>query len=168
MLLAAMAVFCLTACSGLPGKLGEIAKQEDLTEKPQTYQRVTVTLTEEELRMLTVTIKGVDYIVGKSTPRDLIRSGWNCFPELIGAFTFENPETDSTIEVRTAGCSLDEPIISISCEEDGVIGVPGAGQEGRESGESVCYPLSNGSYLYSSSSHVSLTLSESGPEDSVE
>ena len=50
MLLAAMAVFCLTACSGLPGKLGEIAKQEDLTEKPQTYQRVTVTLTEEELR----------------------------------------------------------------------------------------------------------------------
>ena len=125
-------------------------------------------LTEEELRMLTVTIKGVDYTVGKSTPRDLIRSGWNCFPELIGAFTFENPETDSTIEVRTAGCSLDEPIISISCEEDGVIGVPGAGQEGRESGESVCYPLSNGSYLYNSSSHVSLTLSESGPEDSVE
>ena len=49
-LLAAMGVFCLTACSGLPGKLGEIAKQEDLTEKSQTYQRVTVTLTEEELR----------------------------------------------------------------------------------------------------------------------
>ena len=49
MLLAAMAVFCLTACSGLPGKPGDIAGKEGLTEKPQTYQRVTVTLTEEEL-----------------------------------------------------------------------------------------------------------------------
>ena len=74
------------------------------------------TLTEEELRLLTVRIEGVDYVVGRSTPRDLIRHGWNCFPEWTGAFTFQDPEEENTIEVYTAGGSLDEPIIGISCQ----------------------------------------------------
>ncbi|MBR2661552.1 MAG: hypothetical protein IKE15_09145 [Clostridia bacterium] len=73
-------------------------------------------LTEEELRMMTVRIEGVDYIVGKSTPRDLVRNGWNCFPELSGAFTFQDPEWNSMIEVTTFGGTLDEPIIYISCQ----------------------------------------------------
>ena len=73
-------------------------------------------LTEEEIRMMTVRIEGVDYIVGKSTPRDLIHNGWNCFPEWAGAFTYQDPEWNNMIEVNTAGGSLDEPIIHISCQ----------------------------------------------------
>ena len=73
-------------------------------------------LTEEELRMMTVRIKGVDYTVGKSTPRDLVRNGWNCFPEWNGVFTFRDPECNNMIEVTTAGGTLDEPIIRISCQ----------------------------------------------------
>ena len=199
--------------------------QTALTPKPVDV------LTEEELRLITVTIEGVDYVVGKSTPRDLIRNGWTCFPEIMGVFTFEDPEMNNYIEVWTAGFTLDEPIISISCqfapgldieycgfdgipdpdnpkdpdcgsfgdgpdpdeaepetdegenepeadgdEEEGpwekdwvsltewVMAVLGEGQEGMQPGDSICYPLSDGRflYLYSNSSPIVITLSESG------
>ncbi len=186
------------------------------------------TLTEEELRMMTVRIEGVDYTVGKSTPRDLICNGWNCNPEWNGAFTFQDPEWNNMIEVITAGDSLDEPIIYISlqfayeldieyCGYDGILDpdnpddpdwgyftgdpedrkpetwaededpgpedddwqkhwsaltewiedVIGAGQDTSEPGTSVCYPLSDGRYLYfySASSPVAITLSEYGPDE---
>lgn len=74
------------------------------------------TLTEEELRMMTVRIEGVDYTVGKSTPRDLISHGWNCFPEWTGIFTFEDPERENIINAGTRGDSLDEPITYLSCQ----------------------------------------------------
>lgn len=195
-------------------------------------------LTEEEQRMLTVAIEGVDYIVGKSTPRDLIRNGWPCFPEIPGTLTFEDPEMNNTIVVWTAGGSLDEPIQRISCQFayeadiswcgfDGILdpanpndpdwgyledAVPdpdaadaavdmdagpegidpedddpedddwqkhwialsewvddvlGADQDTSEPGTSVCYPLSDGRYLYlySANSPIVLSLSEYGPEE---
>ena len=184
-------------------------------------------LTEEELRMMTVRIEGVDYTVGKSTPRDLIRSGWTCFPEQAGVFTYQDPEMNDTIEVSTAGYSLDEPILHISCQfayeidisycgydgipdpddpddpdwgyfkddgeetkngDEGIAGpeeddwqkqwgaltgwiddVIGAGQDTSEPGVPVCYPLSDGRYLYlySAVSPISITLSEHGPDEDI-
>ena len=177
------------------------------------------TLTEEELRLLTIRIEGVDYTVGKSTPRDLIRNGWNCNPEWNGAFTFQDPEWNNMIEVFTSGDSLDEPITHISlqfayeldieyCGYDGIIDpddpddpdrgyfrtdpedeweeeedpdesrqknwaaltgwihdVLGEDQDTSVPGTSVCYPLSDGRYLYlfSNGSPVAITLSDHGP-----
>ena len=193
------------------------------------------TLTEEEIRLMTVRIEGVDYVVGQSTPRDLIDHGWACFPELSGVFIFEDPECNNSIEVRTRGESLDEPIISISCQfayeadieycgydgildpdnpddpdwgyfdedpaeepDDGTDETPdeaaapdpddeyawqkqwvaltewihdvlGAGQDTSAPGTSVCYPLSDGRYLYlfSNSSPIVITLSEYGPDSDI-
>lgn len=131
------------------------------------------TLTEEELRIMTVRIEGVDYTVGKSTPRDLVRSGWNCFPEWNGTFTFSDPEGSNTIEVLTRGDSLDEPILSISCWFTGEAGMEYCGFDGitgpegpEDPDSSVCCPLSDGRYLYLSSggSSVAITLSENGPD----
>ena len=179
-----------------------------------------------------------DDMLGKNTPRDLIRNGWPCFPEIPGTLTFEDPEMNNTIVVWTAGGSLDEPIQRISCQFayeadiswcgfDGILdpanpndpdwgyledAVPdpdaadaavdtdagpegidpedddpedddwqkhwialsewvddvlGADQDTSEPGTSVCYPLSDGRYLYlySANSPIVLSLSEYGPEE---
>ncbi len=96
--------------------LRTLAAAEDGMYRVVLTPRPVDTLTEEELRMMTVRIEDVEYTVGKSTPRDLIRHGWKCFSEWTGAFTFEDPEKNNMIEVETTGHTLDEPMIHISCQ----------------------------------------------------
>ena len=69
-------------------------------------------LTEEEQGLLSFTLKDRTYTLGRSTPRDLIRDGWICFPEWTGSITCSDGETDFILEVGTAGGSLDEPLCS--------------------------------------------------------
>ena len=78
--------------------------------------RSTETLTEEEQKLLHLKINGIDYEIGRSTPRDLIRNGWPCGIEYDGTFSFQDPEMYSTIYVMTENGGLDEPIKSISCQ----------------------------------------------------
>ena len=110
--------------------LRTLAVAEDGMYRTVLAPRPVDTLTKKELRMMTVRIEGVDYIVGKSTPRDLIRHGWTCFPEWTGAFTFEDPEMNNTIEVETIGHSLDEPIVHISCQFAGDLDIEYCGFDG--------------------------------------
>lgn len=74
------------------------------------------TLTEKEQRLLTFTLDGVDYTIGKSTPRDMINNGWNCFQEWDGTLSFSDAEGYSSILVWTGGGSIDEPISAISSQ----------------------------------------------------
>ena len=74
------------------------------------------TLPEGERNLLAFTLKGEQYTLGKTTPRDLIRQGWICFPELSGALTFDDGKTDFVMEIRTAGGSVDEPVLSVYME----------------------------------------------------
>lgn len=78
--------------------------------------RSTENLTEEEQKLLHLKINGIDYEIGRSTPRDLIRNGWPCAIEYDGTFSFQDPEMYSTIYVNTENDGLDEPIKSISCQ----------------------------------------------------
>jgi hypothetical protein len=73
-------------------------------------------LTADEIRLLTLKLEGVEYIIGKSTPRDLIRNGWRCSLEDDGTFLFEDAERYSYIIAKTAGGCLDEPILDIDCQ----------------------------------------------------
>ena len=60
-------------------------------------------------------IGGVDYELGKSTPRDLIRNGWYCSVEFDGSFDFTDENASGDIYVYTRGGGVDEPIISVNC-----------------------------------------------------
>ena len=82
-------------------------------------------LTPEEQKLLHFTLNGVEYELGKSTPRDLIRNGWICSIEPNGTFTFMDRErtgsqTDDEepelIYVSTKGGGIDEPIKDINLQ----------------------------------------------------
>ena len=87
-------------------------------------------LTEKEQRLLTFTLNGVDYTLGKSTPRDMINNGWNCFPEWDGTLTFSDAEGYDSILVWTAGSSIDEPIKSIHAQFAGDLDISYYGFDG--------------------------------------
>ena len=72
-------------------------------------------LTAEEKQLLHMRIGGVDYELGKSTPRDLIRNGWYCSVEFDGSFDFTDENASGDIYVYTRGGGVDEPIISVNC-----------------------------------------------------
>jgi hypothetical protein len=75
-------------------------------------------LPEEEAKLLNIRIGGVEYTMGKSTPRDLIRNGWFCRIADDGTFEFPDirEEGYGTFYVSTPGGSVDEPISSIVCQ----------------------------------------------------
>lgn len=73
-------------------------------------------LSEEEKQLLRIRIAGIDLELGKSTPRDVIRTGWYCQRETDGCFSFHEVEGDGEIYLYTREDSPDEPIISISCQ----------------------------------------------------
>ena len=76
----------------------------------------TENLTEKEKQLLKIRIAGIDLELGKSTPRDVIRSGWYCHREQDGCFTFHEEDGDGEIYLYTREGSPDEPIISVSCQ----------------------------------------------------
>ena len=76
----------------------------------------TDTLPEEEQKLLHLKIEGVDYELGKSTPRDLIRNGWYCYIETDGCFAFTDDGGYGDFYVYTRGGSVDEPMLAISCQ----------------------------------------------------
>ena len=76
----------------------------------------TENLPEEEKQLLRIRIAGIDLELGKSTPRDVIRTGWYCQRETDGCFSFHEEEGDGEIYLYTRENSPDEPIISISCQ----------------------------------------------------
>ena len=73
-------------------------------------------LPEAEKQLLRLKINGVDYELGRSTPRDLIRNGWYCYIENDGSFAFTDDEGYGTFYVRTYGGGVDEPIKTIDCQ----------------------------------------------------
>ena len=73
-------------------------------------------LTEAEQQLLHLKINDVDYELGRSTPRDLIRNGWYCYIENDGSFAFTDDEGYGTFYARTSGGGVDEPISSIDCQ----------------------------------------------------
>lgn len=73
-------------------------------------------LSEAEQRLLHLKINGVDYQLGRSTPRDLIRNGWYCYIENDGSFAFTDDEGYGTFYARTYGGGADEPIITVNCQ----------------------------------------------------
>ena len=66
----------------------------------------------EEQRLLTVRIDGNDYMLGKTTPRDIIRDGWKCTQTRYGSFRMESGK--QSFYVHTAGDSPDEPVYSVN------------------------------------------------------
>ncbi len=74
-------------------------------------------LTEAEKQLLHLKIGGMDYEIGKSTPRDLIRDGWYCYiEEYDGSYAFTDDKGVGTFYIRTRGGSVDEPIKTIQCQ----------------------------------------------------
>ena len=73
-------------------------------------------LAEAEAKLLDIRIGGVDYTLGKSTPRDLIRDGWYCTIGNDGTFIFPDMKGYGEFYVRTPNGSVDEPISSIQCQ----------------------------------------------------
>ncbi|MCR5565753.1 MAG: hypothetical protein K6F61_02790 [Clostridiales bacterium] len=76
----------------------------------------TENLPEEEKQLLRIKIAGIDLELGKSTPRDVIRTGWYCQRETDGCFSFHEVGGDGEIYLYTREDSPDEPIISIGCQ----------------------------------------------------
>ena len=70
----------------------------------------TENLPEEELKLLRIKIGGIEYQLGKSTPRDLIHDGWRCVIIDDGTFRFENGDVHQSFYADTANGGLDEPI----------------------------------------------------------
>lgn len=101
---------------------GELATAEDGVYRLSVLPPGTEELTEEETRLLTLKISGTDYMLGKNTPRDLIRNGWACTINRYNMFMFRNGvkrSTDygtiySTVYGDTAGTGLDEPLTHLS------------------------------------------------------
>ena len=170
--------------------LGSIEIEDGLAVGRDGMYRISIlpkpvdTLPPEEIRLLTLKLEGVDYVIGQSTPRDLIRSGWRCSIQSDGSFLFQDAERYSCIVAKTAGGSPDEPIRYIDCqfepwvshEYSGFIGAGadslqngvdekflvemGAKEEEGTDGISLTKTLSDGRtlYVYSADSPVILEL----------
>ena len=88
-------------------------------------------LTDEERQLLRLTINGMDYEIGKSTPRDLIRDGWHCsVEEFDGRFSFTDEEGRGPVYIRTRGGSIDEPITAVNCQFADEVSVEYCGFDG--------------------------------------
>ena len=68
--------------------------------------------TEEDMEYITMKLNGVDYILGSSTPQDLIDHGW-VFSESGDVMVFQDEEGYSDVYTTTAHNQLDEPMISL-------------------------------------------------------
>ena len=92
----------------------------------------TEALSAEEREMLTVRIDGADYLIGQSTPRDLINNGWYCYIEWDGTYSFWDSGRYGVIYARTAGGGVDEPIMSFATEHtDEVISISYGSFDGK-------------------------------------
>ena len=123
-------------------------------------------LAEEEQGLLAFTLNGGTYTLGKSTPRDLVRDGWICFPEYSKTMTFRDGETNLYLEVWTAGGSLDEPLRSVYFENLESADSYRFGFDGIVSGSNpeVYVPLSDGRTFHIATwdGLVQITLKEAG------
>ncbi len=101
---------------------GEVAEAEDGVYRLSVLPPGTEGLSEEETRMLTLMISGRNYMLGKNTPRDLIRDGWACKINRYNMLMFRNGDkrnTDygtvyTTVYGDTVGKGLDEPLTYLS------------------------------------------------------
>ena len=75
-------------------------------------------LTAEEIRLLTVKIEGVEYILGISTPRDFIRNGWKCKITRYASMYMTGVNDDKAFFIDTEGGGLDEPVRRISLDTE--------------------------------------------------
>ncbi len=92
----------------------------------------TEALSAEEREMLTIRIDGTDYLIGQSTPRDLINNGWYCYIEWDGTYSFWDSGRYGVIYARTAGGGVDEPIMSFTTERiDEVISISYGSFDGK-------------------------------------
>ena len=71
------------------------------------------TVTEDQEELLTVTVRGVDYRLGQSAPKDFAANGWPYSVEGDGTFALYSAEHESYVYIRTRDGAADSPMTEI-------------------------------------------------------
>lgn len=69
---------------------------------------------ESDEALLTVTVDGVSYRLGRSTARDFAANGWRYTVESDGTYSFYSPENESYFYVRTQNGAAGDPVTEIN------------------------------------------------------